>query len=125
MSDDRLIGRFHNVIEGTSVSVATVEACESVLEWLDSSLSKDQLPNIVVENDTVTLVFSAEPVSIKNMLVSNILINGRTVTMLGDNSTLEYTYTPKATTSIPNNMFEEDSNLKPPHTVIEHMNKII
>ena len=125
MSDSRLIGRFHNVIEGTSVSIATVEACESVLGWLESNLSKDQLPNIVVENDTVTLVFSLEPVGIKNMLVSNILINGRTVTMLGDNSTLEYTYTPQANTSIPNNMFEEDNTLKPPHDVIEHMNKII
>lgn len=125
MNDNRLVERFHNTIENTSVSVATIEAYESVLAWLESSLSKEQLPNIVVENDTATLVFSSEPVSIKNMLVSNILINGHTVTMLGDNSTLEYTYTPQVNTSIPTNMFEEDSNLKPPHDVIEHMNKII
>lgn len=125
MIDNRLVERFHDVIENTSVSVATIEACESVLGWLESSLSQEQLPNIVVENDTVTLVFSSEPVSIKNMLVSNILINGCMVTMFGDNSTLEYTYTPQVNTSIPNNMFEEGSTLKPPHDVIEHMSKII
>lgn len=127
MSDNRLIGRFHDVIENTSLSVATIEACESVLVWLESSLSREQLPNIVVENNTVTLVFSSEPVSIKNMLISNILINGHTVTMLGEGSTSEYTYTPKDnTSSIPSNIFEEEnSSLKPPHDVIEHMNKII
>lgn len=127
MSDNRLVELFHNVIENTSVSVATIEACESVLGWLESSLSQDQLPNIVVENDTVTLVFSSEPVSIKNMLVSNILVNGRTVTMIGEGNSLEYTYTPKDnTSSIPSNIFEEEnSSLKPPHDVIEHMNKIV
>lgn len=127
MIDNRLVGRFHDVIEGTSVSVATIEACESVLDWLESSLSREQLPNIVVENDTVTLVFSLEPVSVKNMLVNNILINGHTVTMLGEGHTLEYTYTPRDnTSSIPSNIFEEEnSSLKPPHDVIEHMNKIV
>lgn len=127
MIDNRLVELFHNVIENTSVSVATIEACDSVLGWLESSLSQDQLPNIVVENDTVTLVFSSEPVSIKNMLVSNILVNGRTVTMIGEGNTLEYTYIPKDnTSSIPSNIFEEEnSSLKPPHDVIEHMNKIV
>lgn len=127
MSDNRLIGRFHDVIENTGVSVATIEACESVLDWLESSLSREQLPNIVIENDTVTLVFLSEPVSVKNMLVSNILINGHTVTMLGEGSVSEYTYTPKDnTSSIPSNIFEEEnSSLKPPHDVIEHMNKIV
>ena len=89
MSDNRLVEQFHNAIENTSLSVATIEACESVLDWLESSLSKEQLPNIVVENNTVTLVFSSEPVSIKDMLVSNILINGHTVTMHGEDQTLE------------------------------------
>lgn len=127
MNDNRLVEQFHNAIENTSVSVATIEACEPVLDWLESSLSKEQLPNIVVENDTVTLVFSSDPVSIKNMLVSNILINGHMVTMHGKGSTSEYTYTPKDnTSSIPSNIFEEEnSRLKPPHDVIEHMNKII
>lgn len=127
MSDNRLVGRFHDVIENTSVSVATVEACESVLGWLESSLSREQLPNIVIENDTVTLVFLSEPVSVKNMLVSNILINGHTVTMLGEGSVSEYTYTPKDNTSlIPSNIFEEENiSLRPPHDVIEHMNKIV
>lgn len=127
MIDNRLVGRFHDVIENTSVSVATVEACESILDWLESSLSREQLPNIVVENDTVTLVFSSDPVSIKNMLVSNILINGHTVTMLGEGSVSEYTYTPKDnTSSIPSNIFEEENiSLKPPHDVIEHMSKIV
>lgn len=127
MSDNRLVEHLHNVIEGTSVSVTTVEACESVLCWLESSLSREQLPNIVVENDAVTLVFSSEPVSIKNMLVSNILVNGRTVTMIGEGNTLEYTYIPKDNpSSIPSNIFEEEnSSLKPPHDVIEHMNKIV
>lgn len=127
MSDNRLVEQFHNAIENTSLSVATIEACESVLDWLESSLSKEQLPNIVVENNTVTLVFSSEPVSIKDMLVSNILINGHTVTMHGEDHTLEYTYTPRDnTSSIPSNIFEEEnSSLKPPHDVIEHMNKII
>lgn len=127
MSDNRLVEHLHNVIEGTSVSVTTVEACESVLSWLESSLSREQLPNIVVENDAVTLVFSLKPVSIKNMLVSNILINGHTVTMHGEDHTLEYTYIPRDnTSSIPSNIFEEEnSSLKPPHDVIEHMNKII
>lgn len=127
MSDNRLVEHFHNVIEGTSVSVTTVEACESVLSWLESSLSREQLPNIVVENDAVTLVFSLKPVSIKNMLVSNILVNGRTVTMIGEGNTLEYTYIPKDNpSSIPSNIFEEEnSSLKPPHDVIEHMNKIV
>ena len=127
MSDNRLVGRFHDVIENTGVSVATIEACESVLDWLESSLSREQLPNIVIENDTVTLVFLSEPVSVKNMLVSNILINGHTVTMLGEGSVSEYTYTPKDnTSSIPSNIFEEEnSSLKPPHDVIEHMNKIV
>lgn len=127
MSDNRLVERFHNAIENTSLSVATIEACESVLDWLESSLSREQLPNIVVENDTVTLVFSSEPVSVKNMLVRNILINGHTVTMLGEGHALEYTYTPKDNpSSIPSNIFEEEnSSLKPPHDVIEHMNKII
>ncbi len=127
MSDNRLVGRFHDVIENTSVSVATIEACESVLGWLESSLSREHLPNIVIENDTVTLVFLSEPVSVKNMLVSNILINGHTVTMLGEGSVSEYTYTPKDnTSSIPSNIFEEEnSSLKPPHDVIEHMNKIV
>lgn len=127
MSDNRLVEHLHNVIEGTSVSVTTVEACESVLSWLESSLSREQLPNIVVENDAVTLVFSLKPVSIKNMLVSNILVNGRTVTMIGEGNTLEYTYIPKDNpSSIPSNIFEEEnSSLKPPHDVIEHMNKIV
>jgi len=127
VSDNRLVEHFHNVIEGTSVSVTTVEACESVLSWLESSLSREQLPNIVVENDAVTLVFSLKPVSIKNMLVSNILVNGRTVTMIGEGNTLEYTYIPKDNpSSIPSNIFEEEnSSLKPPHDVIEHMNKIV
>lgn len=127
MSDNRLVEHFHNVIENTRVSVATIEACESVLSWLESSLSREQLPNIVVENDTVTLVFSLKPVSIKNMLVSNILVNGRTVTMIGEGNTLEYTYIPKDNpSSIPSNIFEEEnSSLKPPHDVIEHMNKIV
>ena len=127
MSDNRLVGRFHDVIENTGVSVATIEACESVLDWLESSLSREQLPNIVIENDTVTLVFLSEPVSVKNMLVSNILINGHTVTILGEGSVSEYTYTPKDnTSSIPSNIFEEEnSSLKPPHDVIEHMNKIV
>lgn len=127
MSDNRLVGRFHDVIENTSLSVATIEACESVLDWLESSLSREQLPNIVIENDTVTLVFSSEPVSVKNMLVSNILINGHTVTMLGEGSVSEYTYIPKDnTSSIPSNIFEEEnSSLKPSHDVIEHMNKIV
>ena len=127
MIDNRLVELFHNVIENTSVSVATIEACESVLGWLESSLSQDQLPNIVVENDTVTLVFSSEPVSVKNMLVRNILVHGRTVTMIGEGNTLEYTYIPKDNpSSIPSNIFEEEnSSLKPPHDVIEHMNKIV
>ena len=127
MSDNRLVEHLHNVIEGTSVSVTTVEACESVLSWLESSLSREQLPNIVVENDAVTLVFSLKPVSVKNMLVSNILVNGRTVTMIGEGNTLEYTYIPKDNpSSIPSNIFEEEnSSLKPPHDVIEHMNKIV
>lgn len=127
MIDNRLVERFHDVIEGTSVSVSTIESCESVLDWLESSLSREQLPNIVVENNTITLVFSSEPVSIKNMLVSNILINGHMVTMLGESHTLEYTYTPRDnTSSIPSNIFEEEnSSLKPPHDMIEHMNKIV
>lgn len=127
MSDNRLVERFHNAIENTGVSVATIEACESVLDWLESSLSREQLSNIVVENDAVTLVFSLKPVSIKNMLVSNILVNGRTVTMIGEGNTLEYTYIPKDNpSSIPSNIFEEEnSSLKPPHDVIEHMNKIV